>query len=178
MRAHILHHVPFETAGSIADWLDARHATVSETRWYESANVPDPAELDLVVVMGGTMSVNDEAQRPWLVTEKAFLRQAIARGTPTLGICLGSQMIASALGARVTRNPFIEHGWFPVEGIPVPGAFRFPDRFTTFHSHGETFEIPPGAVRIASSAGCENQAYQIGRHVIGLQFHLESNPES
>jgi GMP synthase-like glutamine amidotransferase len=104
---------------------------------------------------------------------------AVTRGVPVLGICLGSQLIASAMGARVYRNPQPEHGWFPVEATSADdAAFQFPDRFTTFHSHGDTFDLPRGAVQLARTAACENQAFQIGRRTIGLQFHLESNAES
>jgi GMP synthase-like glutamine amidotransferase len=179
MRVTIFHHVPFETAGSIADWLTAHDAAVSEVRMYERHALPDLTRTDLIVVMGGTMGVNDEAHFSWLRAEKVYISDAVTRGVPVLGICLGSQLIASAMGARVYRNSQPEHGWFPVEAAPAnDGAFQFPARFTTFHSHGDTFDLPRDAVRLARSAACENQAFQIGRRTIGLQFHLESNPES
>jgi GMP synthase-like glutamine amidotransferase len=179
MRAHVLNHVPFETTGSIGEWLAARNATVTETQFYADATLPVLDGIDLIVVMGGPMSVNDEAELPWLVAEKQFLRDAIRKGTPILGICLGSQMIASALGARVRKNNHPEHGWFWVEGVGGrPSCFRFPAKFMTFHSHGETFDLPANAVHLARSSACTNQAFQVGRNVIGLQFHLESTPSS
>ncbi len=125
------------------------------------------------------MSVNDESEIPWLVQEKAFLRQSIEAGTAVLGICLGAQLIASAMGATVRRNAHKEIGWFPVEGVSRDAScFRFPQSTEVFHWHGETFDLPAGAKHIARSKACENQGVQIGKSVIGLQFHLEATPES
>jgi GMP synthase-like glutamine amidotransferase len=136
--------------------------------------------VDLLVVMGGPMSVNDEKAFAWLVPEKQFIRDAMETGKPVLGVCLGAQLIASALGARVYPNHCKEIGWFPVQGVPPAGEsiFRFPPSAEVFHWHGETFDLPAGAIRLARSEGCENQAIQIGPSVIGLQFHLETTPES
>jgi GMP synthase-like glutamine amidotransferase len=179
MKVHVLQHVPFEDTGSMASWLEARGADVKHTRFFEDPTLPELKGLDLVIAMGGPMSVNDESGLPWLRPEKQFLGEAVARGVPVLGVCLGAQLIASALGSRVYRNNQKEIGWFRIEATPAPdGAFRFPDKCTVFHWHGETFDLPSGAVRLAKSAACENQAFQIGRHVIGLQFHLETTPES
>lgn len=161
------------------EWLSGRGATVQCTRFFDSPDLPDPGAADLIIAMGGPMSVNDEERLPWLRPEKAFLREAIRRGTAVLGICLGAQLIASALGARVYPNTRKEIGWFPIEGLESPGeAFRFPRQATVFHWHGETFDLPPGAVHLARSAACVNQAFQVGANVVGLQFHLEMTPES
>src|SRR3972149_6617118 len=100
MKVHVLQHVPFEGIGSMASWLSARQASVTYTRFYESPMLPDPKSLDLVIVMGGPMSVNDETELPWLKHEKEFVRQAIWHGLSVGGICLGAQLIAAALGAR------------------------------------------------------------------------------
>jgi GMP synthase-like glutamine amidotransferase len=184
MHAHVLQHVPFEDIGSMASWLAARGATLSYTRFYEPAAAPpSPAGIDLVIAMGGPMSVNDEDHLPWLRAEKAFMRELVAGEVSVLGVCLGAQLIASALGARVYPNPEKEIGWFPVrahsDGHNGPiDPFRFPDECPVLHWHGETFDLPPGAIRLASSTACANQAFQIGRKVIGLQFHLETTPES
>jgi GMP synthase-like glutamine amidotransferase len=125
------------------------------------------------------MSVNDEATLPWLVPEKRFIRAAIEHGTPVLGICLGAQLIASALGAKVYSNGDREIGWLDIEATATSAqTFRFPARTRVFHWHGETFDLPRGAVRLARSAACANQAFQLGGHVIGLQFHLETTPQS
>jgi GMP synthase-like glutamine amidotransferase len=133
------------------------------------------ADIDLVIAMGGPMSVNDETAFPWLVDEKRFVRQAVDAGLPVLGICLGAQLIASALGARVYPNAAKEIGWFPVRAAADEddGVFRFPQEFTSFHWHGETFDLPPGARHLAESDGCRHQAFSIGRHVMGVQFHPE-----
>jgi GMP synthase-like glutamine amidotransferase len=174
MKAHILQHVAFEDAGIINAWLDTHRAEVGVTRFDEAAALPDPAGLDLLVVMGGPMSVNDEAEHPWLVADKHFIAQAVAQGTAVLGICLGAQLIAAAQGARVYRNAEKEIGWFDIEAVEAPPAcFAFPPQCTVMHWHGETFDLPPGAHRLAASAGCANQAFQLGERVIGLQFHLE-----
>ncbi|MEW6521703.1 MAG: gamma-glutamyl-gamma-aminobutyrate hydrolase family protein [Thermodesulfobacteriota bacterium] len=180
MRAHYFQHVPFEGLGSIEPWLVAAGFTLSSTRFFASAELPDLDAIDLLVVMGGPMSVNDEAELPWLVQEKRFIRAAIEAGRPVLGICLGAQLIASAMGAGVYRNPVKEIGWLPIQGLAVNdnAVFSFPAAQKVFHWHGETFELPAGATRLAKSAGCENQAFQLGRSVIGLQFHLETTPES
>lgn len=179
MNVHILQHVPFEGIGSMSPWLLARGAKISSTRFFEAWELPDVSGLDLVIAMGGPMSVNDEAELPWLVAEKQFIREAIRNGTAVLGICLGAQLIASALGARVYRGTQREIGWFDIEAVPqAGGGFAFPKTASVFHWHGETFDLPAGSVHLARSAACEHQAFQIGAKVIGLQFHLETTPES
>ncbi len=176
MRAHYFQHVEFEGLGSIASWLEMAGYEITNTRLFESANFPDLKNIDLLVVMGGPMSVNDEDDFPWLVSEKKFIREAINSGKPVLGICLGAQLIAGATGARVYRNSVKEIGWFPIYGISSEdrSIFSFPPTVEVFHWHGETFDLPSGATRLAKSDGCENQAFQIGKSVIGLQFHLET----
>lgn len=180
MRVHVLQHVAFEGPGSITDWLAARQADVSFTHFHQpDARLPDLAGLDMVIAMGGPMSVNDEQELPWLVAEKAFLRAAVAQGLPVLGICLGAQLIASAHGAGVHAGRDKEIGWFPVHAEPVPdGCFAFPAAIEVFHWHGETFALPAGAVLLARSAACRHQAFQLGARAIGLQFHLETTPAS
>ncbi|MEW6510739.1 MAG: type 1 glutamine amidotransferase [Bacteroidota bacterium] len=178
MRAHYLQHVPFEGLGCIEPWLKAAGYEITHTRLFESTQFPEPNELDLLVVMGGPMSANDEGRLPWLIQEKQFIHRCLRGGKSILGVCLGAQLIASAMGARVYRNREKEIGWFPVEGVLPAGSstFRFPTSAEVFHWHGETFDLPPGAIRLARSEGCENQAFQVERNVIGLQFHLEITP--
>ena len=178
MRAHCLQHVPFEGLGCIEPWLVAARYEIAYTRFFESAEWPEPGAVDFLVVLGGPMSVNDEGEFPWLVREKQFIRRTIEAGTPVLGICLGAQLIANVLGARVSRNREKEIGWFPVDAMPAkgPALFRFPPTTEVFHWHGETFDLPPGAVHLVRSAGCENQAFQLGRSTLALQFHLETTP--
>ncbi len=179
MHAHILQHVPFEDIGSIAEWLKSNQFTSTYTRFFTNETPPPPGAMDLVIILGGPMSANDEDILPWLGVEKDFIREAVRLGTPMLGICLGAQLIAAALGGRVHRNPRKEIGWFPVRSVPSEeGSFHFPAELYAFHWHGETFDLPEGSMHLARSEGCENQAFQIGNNVLGLQFHLETTPES
>ena len=180
MRAHYLQHVPFEGLGSIESWLQNTGYEISSTQFFNTGVLPDIEEFDFLIVMGGPMSVNDEAEHPWLVTEKKFIRRTIEAGKPVLGICLGAQLIANALAGKVFSNLEKEIGWFPVEAVESESAsvFRFPKETEVFHWHGETFNLPKGAVQIAKSKGCKNQALQISNNVIGLQFHLETTPHS
>jgi GMP synthase-like glutamine amidotransferase len=192
VRIHVLQHVPFEGLGSIEGWTRARGAEVGWTCFHRSdgevPRLPAPSEIDFIIALGGPMSVKDEEELPWLVEEKGFIARAIAEGKTVLGICLGAQLIASALGARVYPNSEKEIGWFPIhwaEGTGEPvgagnhlGAAIAGREHEVFHWHGETFDLPPGAVRLASSPLTPNQAFRIGERVIGLQFHLETTPES
>lgn len=179
MKVHVLQHVPFEGIGSMAAWLSGRGAEIQYTRFFESAALPAPDNIDLVIAMGGPMSVNDAGKYPWLKAEKAFIAEVVRRGIAVVGICLGAQLIAAALGAKVFPNAHKEIGWLPVEAVDADAdTFRLPRESTVFHWHGETFDLPQGAIHLARSAGCENQAFQIGNNVIGLQFHLETTPES
>ncbi len=180
MNAHYFKHVPFEDIGSIRSWLTTAGYTITCTPFFKSVNLPALEEIDLLIVMGGPMNVNDEKKYPWLALEKQFIREAIRSGKPVLGICLGAQLIASAMGAKVYPNRVKEIGWFPIYGLSSDDRFifRFPQSVQAFHWHGETFDLPTGATRIAKSDGCENQAFQLGQSVIGLQFHLETTPQS
>ena len=180
MHIHYLQHVPFEGPGYITDWLAAAGHRISATRFFESDALPEAGAVDLLVVMGGPMSVNDTAEFPWLIAEQQFIREVIRAGRPVLGICLGAQLIASALGSRVYPNHCKEIGWLPIQGVPSgePDLFSFPPTAEVFHWHGETFDLPAGSHLLASSAGCRNQAFQLGNAVIGLQFHLETTPDS
>ncbi len=179
MHAHIFQHVPFEGPGSIGSWLKSQNATTSTTRFYKDEFPPDIDKIDILIIMGGPMSVNDSDTHPWLELEKVFINAAIHAGKPVLGICLGAQLIASSLGAKIYPNPVKEIGWFPVFGKDPAEGFRFEEELTVFHWHGETFDLPPDSTLLASSADCKNQAFQLkGKKVIGLQFHLETTPES
>lgn len=180
MRAHYLQHVPFEDLGSIEPWLKGTGFEITNTKFFESAELPDLKKIDLLVVMGGPMSVNDEVEFPWLISEKEFIREAIHSEKTVLGICLGAQLIASAIGARIYRNSVKEIGWFPIYGMLSndTSIFSFPPSLKVFHWHGDTFDLPSGATRLAKSDGCENQVFQFGRSVIGLQFHLETTPKA
>ncbi len=180
MRAHYLQHVSFEGLGSIEPWLQDAGYELSSTQFFNSETLPAINDIDLLVVMGGPMSVNDVLAFPWLVAEKEYIKNTIKAGKLVLGICLGAQLIASALGEEVFQNTSKEIGWFPVKAVTSQSgaAFRFPSEIEVFHWHGETFNLPDGAVLLAESRGCRNQAFQVGGNVIGLQFHLETTPTS
>lgn len=177
MRVHWFQHVPFEDLGCIGPWL-ARHGhTMICTRWYADDPPPSIGDIDALIVMGGPMNVDEEPLHPWLATEKTLIRAVIDAGKPVLGICLGAQLIARSLGAAVTRNAHAEIGWFDVTlDRAAKGSKRFagfPDSFSAFHWHGDTFAIPDGARLLMSSQACAHQAFEYGERVLGLQFHLE-----
>ena len=181
MRVHYLQHVPFEGLGSIETALQQRQASITVTRLYEQAPLPPQESFDLLIVMGGPMSINDEAIYPWLVAEKAFIRATIAADKPVLGICLGAQLIAGCCGGKVYPNADKEIGWFDIVPQPTddPCTFAFAEPLPVFHWHGETFTLPAEARLLASSTACRHQAFQLaGKAVIGLQCHLETTPDS
>ena len=179
MRVHWFQHVPFEGLGRIEDWAGSQGHRLFQHRLFENDPLPDAAVVDFLVVMGGTMSVNDTGAHPWLEAEKDFVGKVIRLGKPVLGVCLGAQLIAAALGSRVYPGTEREIGWFPVRASEsTGGTFFFPPEIRVFHWHGETFDLPDGAVRLASSPVCANQAFQWGDRVIGTQFHLETTPDS
>lgn len=183
-RAHFIQHVPFEGLGYIEQCLIQRNYEITCTALYESADFPAKDDIDLLIIMGGPMSVNDEADYAWLAAEKAFIKQVVEAGIPTLGICLGAQLIANTFGANIYPNTVSgvkvkEIGWLPVEGVEQADKqnFQFPAQCNVFQWHGETFDLPQQATLLAKSAVCTNQAFQLGS-AIGLQFHLETTPES
>jgi len=180
-RVLVFQHVPFEGLGLMEDLLRERDADVIWQPWFAQpdAMLPDPEAVDLLIVMGGPMSIHDETAFPWLKREKAWLRRALDADLPMLGICLGGQLIADALGAEVKANPIKEIGWFPVEWTPAGQALFATgvSAATVLHWHGETFSLPEGAQSLASSVVCEQQGYRYGDRVVGLQFHLEMRPE-
>lgn len=153
MKVHVLQHVPFEDIGSMSGWLVENGADINYTRFFVDPTLPELSGQDLIIAMGGPMSANDESALPWLRPEKQFIRDVVAQGIPVLGVCLGAQLIAAALGARVYGNAEKEIGWRQVDGTDdTTDSFRFPEKFTAFHWHGETFDLPSGAVRPASNA--------------------------
>ena len=181
MNIHYLQHVPFEGLGSIEAWLKTGNNQLTDTRLYKNDCLPKVDSFDWLIVMGGPMGVDDEDQYPWLKQEKQFIRQAIESGKIVLGICLGAQLIAAALGAKVYKNKNPEIGWFNInrhseaEGTILSAVF--PPQVEVFHWHGDTFDIPAGAQSLAFSAACSNQGFVFDNRVVGLQFHLETTPE-
>ncbi len=181
MEIHVLQHVDFEGPAYLEDWAAARGHRLKTIR-ADRDPLPDPSSTEFLIVLGGPMSVRDEASLPWLTAEKRCLEAMLRSERLVLGICLGAQLLADVLGGRVYHNPVREIGWFPVERAEGAAAAGFagllPWRFDAFHWHGETFELPLGAVHLARSAACENQAFLWSRHVLALQFHLEVTPNS
>lgn len=176
MRIACLQHVPFEGPGNIARWALERGHTISTTNLFDGLPVPSLEDFDTLVVMGGPMSVHDEAEHPWLVPEKRLIRRSIDSGRFVLGVCLGSQLIAEVLGSTVRRNRVKEIGWFPVRLRPEAAASRcfagLPEEMQVLHWHGETYDLPPGCTHLAESEACSVQAFE-HPSALGLQFHLE-----
>ena len=178
MRALVLQHVPFEGSARIGDWI-GRHCEHEHVCYlYADAHLPALDSFDLLVVMGGPMSVHDEAQYPWLVAEKRLIRAALDAGKKVLGICLGAQLLAQALGAAVRPGRQAEIGWWPLhrysQALGSPLGERLPERLMAFHWHGETFDLPAGSVPLYGSAACANQGFIWNEQAIGLQCHLAS----
>lgn len=176
MRVHWIQHVDFEGLGNIADWANQHNHQLSCTRQYLNEELPKLADFDLLIVMGGPMGVYDFEKYPWIETEAAFIRDCINENKAILGICLGSQFIAAALGAKVYPGPCKEIGWYPINLVQNSILGNKDEDKMVFHWHGDTFALPPNAKLLASTAEVRNQAYQIGDKVIGLQFHLEQTP--
>ena len=180
MRIHCLQHTENPGHTHLEDWA-ARHGH----SWHGTilpldGKLPPVAGLDCLVVVGGPMSVWEERHYPWLGREKRFIEACIAADKPVLGICLGAQLLANALGADVYEGPHKEIGWFDVEanreGCPDWIEKTLPARFETFLWHGDTFDLPRDAVRIARSAAFENQGF-VWNRTMALQFHLEVRPD-
>ncbi len=172
MKTYILQHIDFEGPGAVADWAPD-HSVV---RVDLDEPYPDLDQIDLLVIMGGPMGVHDEKKFPWLVKEKRFIENHIARGRKAIGFCLGAQLLADVLGANVKKNRVHEIGWLPVYSTS-DNPNLLPESFEVFHWHGDTFDIPQGALHIARSEFCENQAFILNSQVLALQFHPEMTPD-
>jgi len=171
----IFRHYVTEGPGYFATYLERHGVSWTLVKIDQGEAVPaDPLAYSGIAFMGGPMSVNDDL--PWIRDATALIRRAVDADVPVIGHCLGGQLMAKALGGRVTRNPVKEIGWGAVAAAGEADARRWlgesEKRFEVFHWHGETFSIPPGAIRILSSAHCENQAFALGRH-FGMQCHVE-----
>jgi GMP synthase-like glutamine amidotransferase len=177
LKIHTLQHVSFEGLGCINQWITTKGHTVNYTKLYDNPQFPVLDEFDWLIVMGGPMGVYDEAMYPWLKEEKEFIRRAIESGKTIVGICLGSQLIAEVLGAKVYPNKRKEIGWFDIQKTEFaksqPLLEQIEEQFTVFHWHGDTFDLPAGSERLFSSAVCLNQAFLYKKKVLGLQFHFE-----
>ena len=182
MRIHYLQHVPFEDLAYINVWNEKRKHRITRTAFYADEPLPAMSDFECLIILGGPMGVHDTEQYPWLVPEKRFIAEAIEKQKPILGICLGAQLLADVLGAAVYQHTEKEIGWYPVSRTAsVKGTGLesiIPEQFHALHWHGDTFDIPQGAVHLAESQACQNQAFLYGNKILGLQFHLESDQES
>ncbi|HSN38751.1 MAG TPA: type 1 glutamine amidotransferase [Burkholderiales bacterium] len=175
----IFRHVPTEGPGYFATYLSCHGIPWRVVKIDEGEPVPeDPGAFSGMAFMGGPMSVNDDL--PWISKALGLIRAGVAADVPVIGPCLGGQLLAKALGGEVTRNPVKEIGWGRVDVTDNPAASNWfgalPASFDAFHWHGETFSIPPAAVRVLSSPHCANQAFVSGRH-LGMQCHVEMTGE-
>ncbi len=180
-RVFVLQHVPHETLGGLEPLLVGAGVAWQPVRLFEHA----PRELPWdeaagLVVLGGPMNVDAHASHPFLAQEQAWIRAALQRDLPVLGICLGAQLLARALGARVFPHAVKEIGWYDVDIVapsddPLFGGL--PGRHTVFQWHGDTFELPAGAVQVARGEQCTQQAFRYGAQAYGLQFHVEVTAE-
>lgn len=180
MRVVAFRHVPFEGLGLIQPALEDRGISIEFADLYrDGAALPETGSAAGLIFMGGPMSANDDLA--YLRQELECIRQAVDRGQPVLGICLGAQLLAKALGAKVYKNPAKEIGWFEVQltnaGRQDALLSGLDSPETVFHWHGETFDLPDGAAWLAYSEHCRHQAFRVESNTYGLQFHLEVTPE-
>lgn len=177
MRIHYIQHAPFEGPGIIKDWALKNNFRLTSTHIYKGELLPSLSNIDFLIILGGSMGTYEEHLHPWLKEEKKYIEAAIKTNKIVLGICLGSQLIANALGTRVYPHIHKEIGWWKVNATPAAknNLFfnSFPKEYMAFHWHGDTFDLPQGATLMASSVACAHQAFVYGDKVVGLQFHFE-----
>jgi GMP synthase (glutamine-hydrolysing) len=182
MRIHALQHVDFEGLGHIGRWIADQGHSLALTRLYADDPLPRLENFDRLVIMGGPMNIYEDDRYPWLAGERALIRAAVEAGKSAVGICLGAQLLADALGSPVFSGKNKEIGWWPIRLTEAGKRSGFladlPEAPTVFHWHGDTFDIPSGAVHLAESEGCASQAFLYDNRILGLQFHLESTPET
>jgi GMP synthase-like glutamine amidotransferase len=180
MRVLVLQHIACEPPGVFEDVLAERAHQLVRVELDEGEPLP-AGSWDAIVAMGGPMSVNDESEHPWLVAEKAEIAAHVRAGRPFWGSCLGAQLLAAALGARVYAGPAPEVGVLAVEltaeGLDDPVLGPLPPAIDTLQWHGDTFDLPQGAVLLASSPAYRNQAYRVGETAYAVQFHVEVTDE-
>jgi GMP synthase-like glutamine amidotransferase len=181
VKALIYTHHPDEGPGLLKDILRERGWEVKEVGLWNGGRIPNPAPFHLLILMGGPMSVNDEDPYPFLVEEKTFVRRWVEQGKPTMGTCLGAQLIADCLGGRVYRGGKEELGWYELmvteEGKNDPFLHAFPPRFPVFQWHSETFDLPAGAILLAAAQDYPHQAFRFGDLTYAFQFHFEVTEE-
>ncbi|TVP86615.1 MAG: type 1 glutamine amidotransferase [Thioalkalivibrio sp.] len=175
MHFAILQHVAHEGPAALLDWGRARGHEMTIRRLYADPALPGAEDFDGLIVLGGGMGVHDGAAHPWLEPERELIRAALGSGRPVLGICLGAQQLAHALGAEVFPGAEREVGFWPIRRVGA--ALPLPAELPACHWHGDTFELPEGAERLASSEACTNQVFVTADGLgLGLQCHLEATP--
>jgi len=175
----VFQHEAHDGPGYIGEALLRRGARLTTIRFDKGETIPEGSAYDLLLVMGGTMNVYQEDKFPWLIEETQAIRQAVEGGKAVLGICLGGQLLAKALGARVHLGAAREIGLIPIGLNPageVDPLFDGLSRLEAAEWHDDTFDIPNGAIPLASSEGCAHQAFRFGQFAYGLQFHPEVSP--
>ena len=179
MHVEIVQHVSFEGPGAFAIWAEVGGHSLHCTQLYHGDRLPANEGVDLAVIMGGPMSVHDDAEYTWLREEKSWVRERLETGKPSVGVCLGSQIIASQLGAKVNSGATPEIGWFPVERYPTHSKVfaDFPEWLPVLHWHRDQHELPEGARPIAASRATPIQAFDYQGFAIGMQFHLETGEQ-
>jgi GMP synthase-like glutamine amidotransferase len=177
----VLQHIACEPPGVYAEAMSDRRAELHTVELDEGEPLPDWREFDALVVMGGPMGACDDAHHPWLLAERACIASAVGAGLPFFGACLGSQLLAASLGARVYTGATPEVGVLDVEltdaGRDDPVLRELPASFPTLQWHSDSFDLPPGAVGLASSPAYANQAFRVGESAYAVQFHLEVTSE-
>jgi GMP synthase-like glutamine amidotransferase len=174
MRIHFIQHMHFEYPGTIADWANEKNYETTYTKIFEDVNFPAINSFDMLVIMGGVMGVYEESKYDWMKAEKQFIKKSIEANKKVLGICLGAQFIAEALGAKVFPHTKKEIGWFEVEKVASHKLTEdLPKSFTTFHWHGDTFNLPQNAIHLFKTNACGQQGFVYNNGVAGLQFHME-----
>jgi GMP synthase-like glutamine amidotransferase len=177
----VFQHDVFEDLGFFSEVFDKQGAEYRVVRLFHGEMPAEDWEhVSALILLGGPMSVDEEDNFPFLRWERRIIRAAIDETVPILGVCLGAQLIAAALGAQVFRGPVKEIGWSPISITPhgqVDSLLGYlPESATVFQWHGDGFELPAGAIRLASSVNYSNQAFRVGKSIYGLQFHLEVTP--
>ncbi len=182
MRIHALQHVAFEGLGHIEQWISAQGHSLRISHLYAGDALPALNDVDRLVIMGGPMNIYEDDRYPWLAAERDLICRAIAAGKSAVGICLGAQLLADALGSKVYGGKNKEIGWLPIQVTEAgrqTGLWQgLPTAPVVFHWHGDTFDVPAGAVHLAESEGCVSQAFVVDERILGLQFHLESTPQT
>lgn len=181
-RVLILQHEPFVSLGSIQEYLLDKNISFSVLQLFENPRFPEISLFQGLLILGGTMNIDQEMIYPWLKKEKLYIKEAIKQKKRILAICLGAQLIADVLGARVYKNRYDEIGWFPLiltkQREKSDPLRSIKEESFLFQSHSYAFDLPPAARHLASSAATPNQAFLIDDHVLALQFHPEVTYDS